>query len=56
MKERLTLDAAIAAPAITLPWGVGAFEEMAQLGIIVVTLIIVLIRLRIVIREWRSRG
>ncbi len=54
MKERLAIDAAVAAPALTLPWWLHAVEEGMQFGIVCITLLIVILRARIAWREWRE--
>jgi len=55
MKERLAIDAVVAAPALSLPWWLHAVEEGMQFGIVCVTLVIVILRLRIAIRDWKQR-
>ena len=47
-KEKLLIDTAIAAPAITIPWWAQIFEAWAQFGIVSLTLIVVLLRVHIV--------
>ncbi len=52
MKEKLITDAVVAAPALTLPWWVQAFEEWMHFGITLITLTVVTIRLVLVLKEW----
>lgn len=52
MKEKVITDAAVAAPALSLPWWVQAFEDWMQFGITVITLTVVTIRLVFVLQEW----
>ena len=54
-KEKLMIDAAIAAPAITVPWWVEVFEMSIQFGILSATFFIVVIRALIAWRDWRSK-
>ena len=54
-KEKLLIDAAIAAPAITIPWWAQMFEAWAQFGIVFLTLILVLFRVHIVWKDWKSK-
>mgnify|MGYP003146387229 CR=1 FL=1 len=54
-KEKLLIDTAIAAPAITVPWWAQIFEAWAQFGIISITLIVVLIRMHLACRDWIRR-
>lgn len=55
MNDKLIFDVALAAPALTLPLWVAAFEEWLRLGITVTTLIIVTIRLVFVLQEWYNK-
>ena len=55
MKERIAVDAAVAFPALTLPWWLELVESWMQFGVVAVTLVIVIYRLRIVMREWRGK-
>ena len=55
MNERIVIDATVATQALSMPWWLSAFEELMQFGIVVVTLIVVLIRLKIVVSEWKSK-
>tara|TARA_R100001443_G_scaffold9053_1_gene18557 strand:+ start:898 stop:1065 length:168 start_codon:yes stop_codon:yes gene_type:complete len=55
MKERMAIDAAVAAPALSLPLWLHTVQETMQFGIVCVTLIIVVIRARIAWREWRNK-
>lgn len=52
MKEKVMTDAVVAAPALSLPWWVQAFEDWMQFGITVITLTVVTIRLVFVLQEW----
>ena len=52
-KEKLLIDTAIAAPAITIPWWAQMFEAWAQFGIVSLTLIVVLLRVHIVWKDWK---
>tara|TARA_R100000656_G_scaffold61397_1_gene47393 strand:+ start:616 stop:789 length:174 start_codon:yes stop_codon:yes gene_type:complete len=54
-KEKLLIDTAIAAPAITIPWWAQIFEAWAQFGIVSLTLIVVLLRVHIVWKDWKSK-
>ena len=54
-KEKLLIDTAIAAPAITIPWWAQMFEAWAQFGIVSLTLIVVLLRVHIVWKDWKSK-
>ena len=54
-KEKLLIDTAIAAPAITIPWWAQMFEAWAQFGIVSLTLIVVLLRVHIVWNDWKSK-
>ena len=54
-KEKLLIDAAIAAPAITIPWWAQMFEAWAQFGIVSITLIVVLFRAHIAWKVWKSK-
>lgn len=54
-KEKLVIDAAIAVPAITLPWWAKLFEAWMQFGIVSLTLIVVLIRMHLAWRDWIRR-
>ena len=54
-KETLLIDTAIAAPAITIPWWAQMFEAWAQFGIVSLTLIVVLFRVHIVWKDWKSK-
>ena len=54
-KEKLLIDAAIAAPAITIPWWAQMFEAWAQFGIVSITLIVVLFRAHIAWKAWRYK-
>ena len=54
-KEKLLIDTAIAAPAITIPWWAQMFEAWAQFGIVSLTLIVVLFRVHIVWKDWKSK-
>ena len=54
-KEKLLIDTAIAAPAITIPWWAQMFEAWAQFGIGSLTLIVVLLRVHIVWKDWKSK-
>ena len=55
MNERIVIDATVATQALSMPWWLSVFEEWMQFGIVVVTLIVVLIRLKIVVSEWKSK-
>lgn len=55
MKEKLITDAMVAAPALSLPWWVQAFEEWMQFSITAITLTIVTIRLVFVLLEWYNK-
>ena len=55
MKEKFMTDAAVAAPALSLPWWVQAFEDWMQFGITVITLTVVTIRLVFVLQEWYNK-
>jgi len=54
-KEKLLIDTAIAAPAITIPWWAQMFEAWAQFGIVSLTLIVVLFRVHIAWKDWKSK-
>ena len=54
-KEKLIIDTAIAAPAITIPWWAQIFEAWAQFGIVSLTLIVVLFRAHIAWKDWKSK-
>ena len=54
-KEKLLIDTAIAAPAITIPWSAQMFEAWAQFGIVSLTLIVVLFRVHIAWKDWKSK-
>jgi len=54
-KEKLIIDAAIAAPAVTIPWWAQIFEAWAQFGIVSITLIVVLFRAHIAWKDWKSK-
>jgi|TARA_R100001530_G_scaffold8312_2_gene8786 hypothetical protein len=54
-KEKLLIDTAIAAPAITIPWWAQIFEAWAQFGIVSLTLIVVLFRVHIAWKDWKSK-
>ena len=55
MKERIAIDAVVAFPALTLPWWLQLIESWMQFGVVAVTLVIVIYRLRIVMREWQNK-
>lgn len=55
MKERIAIDAAVAFPALTLPWWLQLVESWMQFGVVAVTLVIVIYRLRIVMREYKNQ-
>ena len=54
-KEKLIIDAAIATPAMTIPWWLHVFEAAMQFGIVSITLIVVLIRAHLAWRDWIRR-
>ena len=54
-KEKLLIDTAIAAPAITIPWWAQIFEAWAQFGIVSLTLIVVLFRVHIAWKDCKSK-
>lgn len=55
MKEKLVIDAAVAGPALSLPLWVQLFEGYMQTGVTLVVLVTVIVRLHIVIKEWKNR-
>lgn len=55
VKEKLVIDAAVAGPALSLPLWVQLFEGYMQTGVTLVVLITVIVRLHIVIKEWKNR-
>jgi hypothetical protein len=55
MKEKIIIDGAIATPALTMPWWLHIFEEWAQFGITVVTLILVCSRLYVLYKDHKEK-
>tara|TARA_R110000803_G_C11848337_1_gene305501 strand:+ start:210 stop:413 length:204 start_codon:yes stop_codon:yes gene_type:complete len=54
MTEKLLIDAAVATPVVTMPWWLHMFEQYIQFGITVTTLIVVLSRLYVIVKEWKG--
>jgi hypothetical protein len=51
---KLAVDGAIAAGALTLPWWAMELGAWAGLGVTLATLVLLIIRIRIAIRDWRA--
>ena len=51
---KLAVDGAIAAGALTLPWWAMELGAWAGLGVTLATLVLLTIRIRIAIRDWRA--
>jgi hypothetical protein len=51
---KLAVDGAIAAGALTLPWWAMELSAWAGLGVTLATLALLVIRIRIAIRDWRA--
>ena len=51
---KLAVDGAIAAGALTLPWWAMELGAWAGLGVTLATLVLLILRIRIAIRDWRS--
>ena len=51
---KLAVDGAIAAGALTLPWWAMELGAWAGLGVTLATLALLIIRIRIAIRDWRA--
>jgi hypothetical protein len=51
---KLAVDGAIAAGALTLPWWAMEMGAWAGLGVTLATLVLLIIRIRIAIRDWRA--
>ena len=51
---KLAVDGAIAAGALTLPWWAVDLGAWAGLGVTLATLVLLIIRIRIAVRDWRA--
>lgn len=51
---KLAVDGAIAAGALTLPWWATEMGAWAGLGVTLATLVLLIIRIRIAVRDWRA--
>jgi len=51
---KLAIDGAIAAGALTLPWWAVDLGAWAGLGVTLATLVLLILRIRIAIRDWRA--
>jgi hypothetical protein len=51
---KLAVDGAIAAGALTLPWWAMELGAWAGLGVTLATLVLLIIRIRIAVRDWRA--
>ena len=51
---KLAVDGAIAAGALTLPWWAMEMGAWAGLGVTLATLALLIIRIRIAVRDWRA--
>jgi hypothetical protein len=54
MKEKIAADIAVIVPAVGITW-FDMFDGGLKLAVGIVTLAAVIIRLRIVLAEWKSR-
>ena len=54
MKEKIAADIAVIVPAVSVTW-FNMFDGVLKLAVGIITLAAVLIRLRIVWAEWKSR-
>jgi hypothetical protein len=55
MNDKLLVDLGVAAPVLTMPWWLHNFEEWLQFGITLATLVIVLSRLYVALKEWKDK-
>ena len=51
---KLAVDGAIAAGALTLPWWAVDLGAWAGLGVTLATLVLLILRIRIAVRDWRA--
>ena len=51
---KLAVDGAIAAGALTLPWWAVDLGAWAGLGVTLATLVLIIIRIRIAVRDWNT--
>ena len=51
---KLAVDGAIAAGALTLPWWAMELGAWVGLGVTLATLVLLIIRIRIAIRDWNA--
>jgi hypothetical protein len=51
---KLAVDGAIAAGALTLPWWAMEMGAWAGLSVTLGTLVLLIIRIRIAVRDWRA--
>lgn len=51
---KLAVDGAIAAGALTLPWWAMELGAWAELGVTLGTLVLLILRIRIAVRDWRA--
>lgn len=51
---KLAVDGAIAAGALTLPWWAVDLGAWAGLGVTLATLVLLIIRIRIAVRDWNA--
>jgi hypothetical protein len=51
---KLAVDGTIAAGALTLPWWALELGAWGGLGVTLATLVLVLIRIRLAVRDWRG--
>jgi hypothetical protein len=51
---KLAVDGAIAAGALTLPWWAVELGAWAGLGVTLGTFVLLILRIRIAVRDWRA--
>jgi hypothetical protein len=51
---KLAVDGAIAAGALTLPWWAVDLGAWVGLGVTLATFVLLMLRIRIAIRDWRT--
>jgi hypothetical protein len=55
MDQKIIIDTIVAAPALTLPLWIQSYTAIVQVMIVTITLVAVILRLRIIWREYKGK-